>query len=71
MRIHTETFVDGMALSDMSVDDLLEAVKGVKHDIKGLAEANEGVDSKNVAKMIETKSGQLKQLVEFLDSKKV
>jgi len=71
MRITKETFVDGAALSNMSVENLLHNIKALKSEIEDLTEANEGVDSKNIAAMCAKKQDQLKQLAEFLDSKKV
>ena len=71
MRITKETFVDGSALSNMSIDNILHNVKALKAEIEDLTTANEGVDSKNIATMIAKKAGQLGQLAEFLDGKKL
>lgn len=67
VTVSHRTFVDGVNVDDMSVQDLTFKIKSLKAEIKGLNDL--GVESANVKALIEKHEQSIKDLVEIIDSK--
>lgn len=67
VSVETRTFVDGVNVADLSVQELTFKIKSLKAEIQGLKDL--GVESKNIAALIEKHEASIVDLVAVIDSK--
>lgn len=67
VSVERRTFVDGVNVNDLSVQELTFKIKSLKAEIKGLKDLD--VESKNVAALIEKHEASIVDLVSVIDSK--